>query len=234
MSAFYGNGLNPGGAIEYPGGLKPEAIKNLRESLNLVHQGSAAAYKMMILEQGMKWNPGTPISPQAAEILATRQFNVLEICRLLRVPPHKLQDYTHVQPTNLEIINDDYATSCVRPWCVRWESANDFKLLTERERKAGLYCRHNMGELLRANTKDRGEWYQKMSMIGLYNRDEIAALENMNPIGEKAGGEKRFRPANLIELDAKQPVPHPNQAPGLEKPKNEEKSRLEGYLNGHA
>ena len=231
-SAFYGNGVVPSGVLEYPGGLKSEAVKNLRESINQVHQGSAAAFKLMILEQGMTWKQ-ISISPEAAQMLASRQFQVIEICRLLRVPPHKLQDYTHVQPTNLEIINDDYVTSCLRPWCTRWEAAINFSLIGQKERAAGFYVRHDMSELLRANTKDRADWYTKMSQIGLYNRDEIAALENMNPIGKEMGGEKRFRQANLLELDAEQPAPQPGQSPGPEKDPKEQKSRISGILNGN-
>lgn len=228
-ASIFGNGAIPHGVLEYPGAMKPEAIKNLRESINAVHQGPKNANKLMILEQGMKW-VSTQISPEDAQFLATRQFQVVEICRIFRLPPHKIADYTHVQPTNLEVINQDYVTSCLRPWCERWENAISFKLLSQDERRAGFYVRHDMTALLRANTKDRGDWYSKMSTVGLYSRDEIAALEDMNPIGKELGGEKRFRPAYLLELDAEQVVGDPGQAP---KPAGEDQKRFGAHLNGH-
>lgn len=198
-AAFFGNSAQPHGFLKHPGKLKPDAVTNLRNSINRRHQGSANAHQIMILEEGMDW-VSTQIAPELAQFLATRQFQVIEIARILRLPPHKIGDYSNSHLANIEASNLDYLMTTLRPWCIRIEATADWKLLTESERAEGLYLRHDIRALLRASIRDRGDYYQKMFQFGM-SADEIRAFEEMNPIGQVKGGSKRFRPANLVPLD---------------------------------
>ena len=209
-ASLFGNGAVPKGYLKHPGKLKGEALANLRNDFNGRHQGSGNANKLGILEEGMDW-VNTQINPDDAQFLLTRQFQVIEIAGILRLPPHKLGDYSHAHLANIEASNLDYLMTCLRPWCVRIEQCIDLKLLSDEEYDAGFYTRHDIRAILRASIKDRAEYYQKMFQFGM-SPDEIRELEDMNPIGEEAGGNKRFRPANMTQLDAEAPSKEPSQA----------------------
>lgn len=230
-ASLFGNGAMPKGFLKYPGKLRKEAKDNLRDSWNAVHQGSANANKVAVLEEGMDW-VNTQINPDDAQFLLTRQFQVIEICRMLRLPPHKLQDYSQAHLANIEASNLDYLMTTLRPWCIRIEQCLDLKLLTDEEYAAGFYCRHDIRSLLRASIKDRAEFYQKMFQFGM-SPNEIFELEDMNPIPDEAGGNKRFRPGNMVELDSEAPETDPSQIPGDPgEPGRPEGSSLEIRRNG--
>lgn len=205
-ASFMGNGAIPNSILEYPGVMKDDARKNLREEWNLVHQGSASANKVAILQQGVKWVQ-TQISPEQAQFLASRQFQVVEIARIWRLPPHKLADFTTAHLANLEAANDDYIISCLRPWAIRFEKCVDFKLLGRDGYSAGLYTKHDFRPLLLKLTKDRADYYRKMWEIGIYTVNEIRELEGLNPIMDADGGNLRFKPVNIMGLTEKLPDP---------------------------
>lgn len=210
-ASLFGNGAIPKGFLKHPGRLKPEAIANLRDSWNSMHQGSGNANKIGILEEGMEW-VNTQINPDDAQFLLTRQFQVIEIARILRLPPHKVGDYSQAHLANVEAANLDYLMTTLRPWCVRIEQCLDLKLLSDEEHAAGFYCRHDIRALLRASIKDRGEYYRQMFQFGM-SPNEIFELEDMNPISDEDGGNKRFRPAGMIELGSESSQSSPMNAP---------------------
>lgn len=192
------NGAMPGGFLKSPGRLKPEAVANLRDSWNAVHQGGANAHKVAILEEGLEW-VATTINPEDAQFLATRQFQVVEIARMLRLPPHKIGDYSQAHLANIEASNLDYLMTCLRPWCVRIEQCLDLKLLSDKESRMGYYIRHDIRALLRASIKDRALYYKSMFEFGM-SPNEIFELEDMNPIPDTDGGNLRFRSVNSTPL----------------------------------
>ena len=198
-AAFFGNGAQPSGVIEFPQKMTLEAQKNFRESWNLIHQGSAGAHKIAILEQGAAWKAiGAP--PEDTQFLATRGFQVLEICRIFRLPPHKLQDFTTAHLANVEASNEDYIISCLRPWAIRVEKAINFRLIGWERYRAGMYVKHDFRPILLRTAKDEADFYQKMYQIGYYTVDEVRALRGDNPIGAADGGSKRFVMSNLADL----------------------------------
>lgn len=201
-AASMGNGTWPVGVLEYPGKMNDEARANLRNEVNLVHQGSASAYKIMILQQGMKF-VASQLSPAMVELLASRQFQVIEICRVWRLPPHKLADFTTAHLANLEIANDDYIISCLRPWAIRFEKCVNFKLIGRDGFAKGLYTKHDFRPLLLTLTKDRADFYRKLWEIGVYTVNEIRELEGLNPIPDSEGGNLRFKPVNIMGLTEK-------------------------------
>ena len=85
-AAFFGNGAIPEGILKLARSMKPEALKNLRENWNLVHQGSAGSHKVAVLEEGMDWLP-TGTQPDKAQMVEARRFQVIEVCRVLRYLP---------------------------------------------------------------------------------------------------------------------------------------------------
>jgi HK97 family phage portal protein len=213
-----GNGVYPSGTLEFPGFMSDEARANLRNEINLVHQGSAAGSKIMILAQGMKFI-ANQLSPEMVQLLASRQFQVIEICRVWRLPPHKLADFTTAHLANLETANDDYIISCLRPWAIRFEKAVNFKLLGRDGYEQGLYTKHDFRPLLLTLTKDRADFYRKLWEIGIYTVNEIRELEGLNPIPDSEGGKLRFKPVNIMGLTEKLPVKGTDKETGEKTPR---------------
>jgi HK97 family phage portal protein len=207
-ASFMGQSAMPSGVLEYPGKLTDEARANLRNEWNLVHQGSAAANKIAILQQGMKFVE-QQISPEQSQFLQSRQFQVVEIARIWRLPPHKLGDFSTAHLANLEAANDDYIISCLRPWCVRFEECINFKLIGRDGLAKGFYTKHDLRPLLLKLTKDRADYYRKMWEVGIYTVNEIRELEGLNPIKDGDGGNLRFKPVNVMGLTEK----HADMAP---------------------
>jgi len=115
-ASFFANGANPGGVLEHPGVLKDPA--KVRESWNAVYQGSANAHRIAVLEEGMKFQP-IGIPPEQAQFLETRKFQINEIARIFRVPPHMVGDlekssFSNIEQQSWNLLN----TRLTRGWCV--------------------------------------------------------------------------------------------------------------------
>ncbi len=96
---FFANGATPGGVLEHPGLVKdPERI---RESWNAAFRGSRNSNKVAVLEEGMKYTP-ISISPEQAQFLQTRKFQIDEIARIFRIPPHMIGDLEKSSFNNIE------------------------------------------------------------------------------------------------------------------------------------
>ena len=98
-SKFFGNGAMPSGVLTHPNTVKDP--KRLRESWNAAYGGSANSGKVAILEESMSFTP-ISIPNDAAQFLETRKFQVTEICRIFRVPPHMIGDLERATFSNIE------------------------------------------------------------------------------------------------------------------------------------
>ena len=117
---FFANGAAPGGVLEHPGIVKdPERV---RESWNSVYQGSGNSHKIAVLEEGMKYTP-IGISPEQAQFLETRKFQINEIARIFRVPPHMVGDLEKSSFSNIEQQSLEFVKYTLEPWLVRWEQS---------------------------------------------------------------------------------------------------------------
>ena len=196
-ASFYGNGSSPRGALQVKKRLTPEGIRNLREGWEAVHQGTVNANRTAILEEGTEWK-GIGMSPQDAQFLDSRKFQVVEIARLYRLPPHKLGDYSQAHLANLEASNLDYLATTLGPWVEVWEQQFNSKLFTRRERAHGLHVSHDLTALLRGNMQARADYYQRRFMMGSISPDEIREREGDNPIGGPAS--KTYVQMQLVPL----------------------------------
>lgn len=188
-AAFFLNGTNANGHFTSPLKMSDQAKENFRRSVNERHRGTGNAFNFMILEQGMTWTQ-TTIPPEDAQFLATREFQVVEIARLFRLPPHKLGDYSQSHLANIEQSNIDYMTTTLMPWCESVEQELNRKLFTTQERRDGYYVEHQMQAFLRGDMNSRATFYERMFGLGVMTPNDIAQRENMNPIG--SDGDERF------------------------------------------
>ena len=196
---FFGNGARPGGVLEHPGTIKdPE---KLRDSWNKVYQGTKNSNKVAVLEEGMKYHE-IGMSPEQSQFLQTRKYQLNEICRIFRVPPHLVCDLERSTFSNIEHQSIDFVTHTIRPWLVRFEQAIYKSLLSEQERLI-YYAKFNVDGLLRGDFATRMQGYATARQNGWMSINEIRSLEEMNPISEEQGGNAYLVNGNMV--DASQP-----------------------------
>ena len=195
-SKFFGNGATPSGILTHPNTVKNP--KALRESWMEAYGGSSNANRVAILEEGMTF---TRISMpnNEAQFLETRKFQVEEICRIYRVPPHMIGDLEHATFSNIEHQSIDFAVHCIRPWLVRIEQSINRSLFSDQE-KGRFYSQFNLDGLMRGSYKERMEGYAIGRQNGWLNANDIRDLENMNPIPEADGGNAYLVNGNMIPI----------------------------------
>lgn len=182
---FFGNGARPGGVLEHPGILKdPE---KLRESWNKVYQGTRNSHKVAVLEEGMKYHT-IGIAPEDAQFLETRKYQLNEICRIFRVPPHLVGDLDRATFSNIEHQSIEFVQHTIRPWLVRWEQEISRSLLDEKERLL-YFAKFNVDGLLRGDYKSRMEGYAIGRQNGWLSINDIRRLEDMPSIAKEQGGD---------------------------------------------
>ena len=193
---FFANGATPSGILEYPGTVKnPEAI---RESWNAGFGGSSNAHKVAVLEEGMKYTP-IAISPNEAQFLETRKFQIDEIARIFRVPPHMVGDLEKSSFSNIEQQSLEFVKYTLEPWIVRWEQSLNRALLTEAE-KAAYFVKFNVDGLLRGDYQSRMNGYATARQNGWMSANDIRELENLDLIPDELGGNLYLINGNMTKL----------------------------------
>ena len=193
---FFANGARPSGVLTHPNTVKDP--KRLRESWNAAYGGSANANKVCILEEGMTYAP-ISIPNSEAQFLETRKFQVEEICRIYRVPPHLVCNLDRATFSNIEHSSIDFAVHTIRPWLVRIEQAMNRALFSETE-KGRFFVQFNIDGLMRGDYKSRMEGYAIGRQNGWLSANDIRELENLNPLEDEDGGDVYLCNGNLVPV----------------------------------
>lgn len=183
-ASFFANGANPGGVLEHPGVLKDPS--KVRESWNSVYRGVNNAHKIAVLEEGMKYQQ-IGIPPEEAQFLETRKFQINEIARLYRIPPHMVGDLDKSSFSNIEQQSLEFVKYTLDPWVIRWEQSLQRSLLLPGE-KGKYYIKLNVDGLLRGDYQSRMNGYAVGRQNGWFSANDIREMENMNPIPDEEGG----------------------------------------------
>ena len=195
-SKFFANGATPGAVLEHPGLIKdPEKV---RESWNAAFRGSGNANKVAVLEEGMKYTP-ISIAPEQAQFLETRKFQIDEIARIFRVPPHMIGDLEKSSFNNIEQQSLEFVKYTLDPWVCRWEQAMNRSLLNEKE-KSGYFIKFNVDGLLRGDYQSRMNGYAVGRQNGWLSANDIRELENMDQIPDEDGGNLYLINGNMTKL----------------------------------
>ncbi|AQW63046.1 phage portal protein [Dehalococcoides mccartyi] len=182
---FFANGAAPGGVLEHPGTIKdPQKVK---ESWNSAYQGSTNAHRVAVLEEGMKYQ-AIGISPEQAQFLETRKFQINEIARIFRIPPHMLADLEKSSFSNIEQQSLEFVKYTLDPWVVRWEQSMCRALLMESEKPA-VFIKFNVDGLLRGDYQSRMNGYATARQNGWMSANDIRELENLDRIPAELGGD---------------------------------------------
>lgn len=182
---FYTNGARLSGILKTDGKLSPEAKGVVRKAFMKFTSGAKNAYTVAVLDQGLSYTP-LGISQADAQFIESRNFTVEEISRFTGIPQYKLQAGKQSYQSN-EQQGIEYVVNTLQPIVTQWEQELTYKLLTHREREAGLYYRFNLEAEMRGDSKSRAEFYQTMVDHGIYLIDECRALEELEPLAEGMG-----------------------------------------------
>jgi HK97 family phage portal protein len=192
-SRLFKNGANMSGVLSHPSVLSDKARENLKKSVSSNYEGNYNAHKTMILEEGMKYER-ISITPQEAQLLEGKRFQIEEIARVLRMPPHMLADLSRSTNNNIEHQSLEFVMYCIHPWVKRWEQELNKKLLSNAKKKEGYFIKFNLDTLLRGDIKTRTEHYAQMLDRGVYSPNEVREMEDWN---KREGGDSYRMPMNF-------------------------------------
>lgn len=193
----FAHGSKLSGVLQTDKPLNRSQAKRLSESWQSAHAGVNNANKIAVLEDGMKWQ-AMGMTNEDAQWLQTRKFQVTEIARILRLPPHMLGDLEHATFTNIEHQGLEFVIYSLMSWLERWEQRISADLILAPQT---YFAEFNVNALLRGDTPARFAAYQIGFLNGWLNDDEIRAMENLNPIPGGIG-QRYFRGVHTIPLDS--------------------------------
>ena len=195
-SKFFANGAQPSGVLEHPGTIKDP--QRIRDSWMSQFGGSANSNKIAVLEEGLKYTP-ISISPEQAQFLETRKFQINEIARIFRVPPHMVGDLEKSSFSNIEQQSLEFVKYTLEPWLVRWEQSIQRTLFSAEEKKT-YFVRFNVEGLLRGDYASRMNGYAVGRQNGWMSANDIRELENLDRIPAEEGGDLYLINGNMLPL----------------------------------
>lgn len=219
---YFSNGAHVGGALVYPGMLTKEQRTVAEKKLLDKNGGVRNVGKTLLLDGGVKYEKFSQ-NPEEAGLNNYRNMVVYDEARIFGVPAHLIAQMDRATFNNIETMNVQFVTLCLRPWCVQAEQEFTRKLLTESEKTSGRYfVRFNLDGLLRGDTKSRAEYY-RMALGGPGSGDawltpeEVRQLENFN--SEPTDGELfKVTVAQDPPADPAAPANTPDPAPQNDSP----------------
>ena len=195
-SKFFANGAAPSGVLEHPSTIKDP--QRVREAWQSQFGGSSNAGKIAVLEEGMKYTP-ISIAPEQAQFLETRKFQINEIARIFRVPPHMLADLEKSSFSNIEQQSLEFVKYTLDPWVVRWEQSIQRTLFTSEEKRL-YFVKFNVEGLLRGDYASRMSGYATARQNGWMSANDIRELENMDRIPPEEGGDLYLINGNMLPM----------------------------------
>lgn len=180
---FFANDATPGIILEHPGKLSSEAVQRIKEAWAAAQQGMRAAHIPAVLQEGMKAGK-VAANAEESQMIEQRRFQIAEVCRLFRMPPHKVGDLERATFSNIEQQNIQYYTETLRPQLVRWEQAVGKYLLAGNQT---LSAEHSIEGFLRGDYATQTQGFSLMLEKGVLSINEVRGLMNMNPIPDGDG-----------------------------------------------
>jgi len=221
--AFFGNNGMPGTYIETDQPHKPEVLARFKEQWNDAHQGPMNSFKTVVMPFGFH-RKQIEQRNDTSMLIETRRYQVEEVARCYRVPPHLVGDLSNVRFSTVEQSAIDFVTFSLIPWCRRWESACRRDLVVDDKQ---YFVQFDTNALMAGDYAARSQFIREMANLGALDVDEIRAQIGYNPLPDGMG-KKRFIQVNMQLLDAftmENPngqKPQPEAAPAQESPEEED------------
>ncbi len=200
---LFGNGARPSGMLSIKSD-NPVTVERVSAAWNGTHGGQKSG-GTALLPADVEYKP-LILTSVDAQFQEQRVFQVLEIARAFRVPPHMLYELDRATWANVGDMGREFLTYSLRYWLDAWESAYRRTLLTPEER-AGWFFEFVTDDIQRADYASRIEGYTKQIAARIRSPNEIRALENLPPY---EGGDEFVNPNTLTSGT---PAPAPEESP---------------------
>lgn len=202
QAQLLGNGGMPSGLLTTEQSLKPADAQVISDAWAKNYGGDNRG-KVAVLWAGMKFSP-LSVTSADAQTLETRRLQTEEVARAWRVFPHMIgagqQATTYA---SAEAFFTAHVVHTLAPWIERWEQVLDRDLLTDADRRDGLYAKFFVQGLLRGNTQQRAQFYQSGIQSGWLTRNEARELEDLNPL---PGLDEPLQPLNMAPATDQPPA----------------------------
>jgi len=160
--------------------IEPDGKIRLANALN-ARLNETGDWKTVVLDETGSFQH-IKITPQEAQFLTTNKYAIAEVARWLNIPVHKLKDNSDTNNSISENQELMYAADSIVPWARKNEQEANCKLFTKAEQKDGYYIKANIGALLQSDKKTQAEFFSKLIFSGVYTRNEVRNLLDMNSI----------------------------------------------------
>lgn len=197
-SGFFKGGANTAGVLTVEGVRMNAEQKeqNYREWKKRTNPTTGNPNGIVILEGNMKYQTLT-ISPKDSQLLESRQFNVIDICRFFSVSPVKAFDLSKSSYSTIEASQLEFLSDTVLSVITKIELELNRKILTRPERK-NLKIEFNTSAILRTDKAAQATYWNTMFQIGAVTPNEIRREINMPKLDN---GDKSFVQVNVQTLD---------------------------------
>lgn len=192
---FFKNGANLKTVLESDHVLKDEVYNRIKQSWRDEQEGAENSFKTPILEQGLKAK-SIGVSPEDAQLIPSRKFQISEVARYLHLPLHMLADLERSTNNNIEHQGIEFVQMGILPWAKQIESEFNRKIFRERER-GKVVTRLNLDSLLRGDTTTRIAYAQGMWNMGAWSANDVLRYEGMNTY---EGGDERFVQSGFVPV----------------------------------
>lgn len=196
-SGFFKGGANLAGILKSDGTLTTKQKQDLKQSWQMAFNPSTGTPNgVAVLEGNLSFQPIT-VNPSDAQLLETRQFNVVDICRFFGVSPVKAFDLSKSSYSTVEATNLSFLTETLSPLLEKIELEFERKLYKPSE-KDSIDVRFDTATLLRADKQSLASYYQMLFNIGVVSPNDIRKQLDMEAI---EGGDNTFVQVNIQTLE---------------------------------
>lgn len=207
LGSFYGRGATPKGILSIQGTIRDaDRVRQIGQQFDARYSGDNGAGSTAILTEGAEYKP-VAMSMRESQFLETLRFGVEEICRLYKVPPHKVGHMQNAGYSNsIEAQNAQFVTDCIRPLVEQIENEFSLKLLNGNRRFNLDMKALTRGDIMTQVQKNVSYWN-----IGAISANEIRKSEGLPPIPD---GDTFNKPMHM------EPQNNENGQQGDEEPTN--------------
>lgn len=195
-AGFFKGGANLAGILKTTTNLNSQQKNELKRSWQMAFSPATGTPNgVAVLEGNLSFEPIT-VNPTDAQLLETRQFNVVDICRFFGVSPVKAFDLTKSSYSTVEATNLSFLTETLSPLLEKIELEFERKLYKPSE-KDSIDVRFDTATLLRADKQSLANYYQTLFNIGVVSPNDIRKQLDMEAI---EGGDNTFVQVNIQTL----------------------------------
>jgi HK97 family phage portal protein len=189
---WIGSGSKPSGVLSTDQKLDDKTVERLKNRWKEMQAGLVNAGKAAIFEAGLKWTP-LQLSSQEMEFIAGRAFQLQEIARMFRIPPHMIGELSRSTNNNIVQQAQEYINYTLTGYTTRWEQklSKVFGL-----RKEGIHVVHNFSAIARADVVARYSAYRVGIMSGFLKPNEARVDDGRDP---DPNGDKLLQPMNMAD-----------------------------------